>query len=188
MSNKAQAYHDLFNEAIDYPKICGAVELLPVGTQYNYVSSVFLNGLINMAGTPIAAFGVFAYDDVDGQIGRPVQYKDPANTSIWKRTPEQMTRREVFSLLIEPGRLMHADLNDLDCCVFVLCRSGQDVYWAFEFDQDVSDCSVGRFESSLPEEQLIEIFRNRAEQFAEYHQVKEVFEIPQSFFSGWISF
>lgn len=188
MSDKSKPFFDLFDDSIEYPNITGTTEILPVGTLYSYISGSFLNGFVNIAGKPIAAFGVFAYDDVDGQSDKPVQYQEPANSFIWQRTSEQMTRREVFELLTQPGRLAHANLDDLDCCVFMLCSAGDNVYWAFEFDQDVSDCVIGRFESDLPEDELIKLFRDRAEGFADARQVKEVFEIPLTFFTGWTSF
>ena len=188
MSDKSQPFFDLFDNDVDYPALNGNTEILPVGTLYNYVSSTFLNGFVNIAGKPIAAFGIFLYNDVDGQSQMPVQYREPANSFIWQRTSEQMTRREVFELVTQPGRVVHTDLGMIDCNVMILMRSGDNVYWSFDYDQDVSDCSIGRFKSDLSEEELIKIFRNRAEGLAESHQVREVFEIPLSFFTGWIKF
>lgn len=188
MSDKAQLFFDLFESESQYPTLTGNTEILPVGHRYDYVSSSFLNGLVNFAGTPIAAFGIFLYHDIDGPSTKPVQYMNPAGSLIWQRTDEHLTRRQVFELLTESERLAHPELDKLDCNVMILFRSGEDIYWAFDFDQDVSDCSVGRFETAHTEQELIEIFRARAEQLAEAHQVKEVLEIPLSFFKGWITF
>lgn len=193
MTTKALTITDLFNECIEYPRIMELDEILKPGDLYNYVSSTFLNGFINSCGTIVSALLIHRYVAWDAKCSADFSYQDPPNSRKWVHAgaDESMTKREVFDLVTQPGRLFHTDLSVFRDDVLVLSRTGRDnEYMFFWFDCDVSDCCIGRFRSDLPQEQIIEAMAE-AGRIASSRQLGEPVDptpIPLHALQGWIKF
>jgi len=144
------------------------LNLAALGWRINYISHTFLNGWINYV-KPISAYVVHRYaDDVQDII---------SSIKNWEENPP-----------------FHTNLKFNDDIV-MLCKSksnGQ--YWYFWFDNDVSDCSIGKLNTlGDSEEDIIKSFTKYVEivakDLADYHSGEPAyFPLDVSKFSGWIEF
>lgn len=122
-------FWDLFEFDEDYPKEV-AERGVPENTLYCYISSTFLGGFINYV-EPIKAVMIKRYRESDYDHAKEAENISSAvNTNI---------------------ALLQDD-------VLVAAQTEND-YWFFWFDNDVSDCVIGRFsKSKCSESEYIEKF------------------------------
>lgn len=139
-----------FIENEEYPKFSDS-EILPLGTEYVYVSSTFLNGFIN--------------------------YQDIVKAVLIKRYSEADIK-----LPEKPD--FHTKIHEFGDDVLILSKHN-DTYWYYWFDCDVSDCCIGRFKTSDTEEEIIIEFMKSIN---DNDFIDEFLEIPNDYFTGWISF
>jgi hypothetical protein len=175
-----EEFWEYFYETIDYPKIGQIDEILPIGTLYRFVSSTFLNGFINYSTESIRSAFVAA------------RYK------FWHALMEDekgegVTKANKYRQVIESGNGFHSDLSCLEDDVIVLCKTQETrdgwavgVWWFYWFDQDVSDCSIGRFSTDDSDEVVVNKFNEMVLRNASELGMPK--PLPRSFFSGWVRF
>lgn len=133
-----------FNYVEDYPKKVIA-DILPMDILWCYISSTFLNGLVNYT-DPVKCFIVHRYTELDEKVGKP----------SW--ADKELTKQEIWNeVSSDPFRFFHMNLHVFgDDLALLSYKDG--VYSYFWFDCDVSDCEVGRFETSESLDQVIKDF------------------------------
>lgn len=138
-----------------YPK--GVMDnLLPWGTLWCYISSTFLDGMIN--------------------------YVTIESAFVGNRYSPDNSKSEILDL--ERGKF-HTKLDVFGDDIVILASIAEGKYAYFYYDMDVSDCSIGRFETDTPKNKLLEEFRKHCETEIE-NFVDMPFELPKDFFTGWI--
>lgn len=174
---------DYFDYGVDYPTGI-ALDPLPYGAFWQYISDTFLNAFINYVDIK-KAFVVCRYMNLDDQMdNRGTTIMDPPGSFNW--VPLVGTKREAYKLLCEEGRVFHSKLNnDFQDDMIILSKIGDGKWMIFEYDCDCSDCGVGRFETIDTDEQVIA-------SFAEYVNTPTMagdegaLEIPLHYFRGWL--
>lgn len=148
---------DLFDEHFEYPSNEIAEHGgLPECTLYSYVSSTFLNGFINYVDI-IKAFVVERY------------------CNEWDEVIPQQVK--------EFHQSYHSSLRKIHDDKWILAQGDRD-YWLFIFDEDVSDCSIGRIDKSkVSLAQITKLFDSITSNNEQYCKGKKA-ELK---FSGWVS-
>lgn len=93
----------------------------------------------------------------------------------------------------------HTKLGQFGDDIIILSKIGNNVYMFFWFDMDVSDCCIGRFETTDSKNEVIISLTNwldeqKAENAGKEYQemmdngILNYHELPMSFLEGWISF
>lgn len=178
---------DYFHEEVEYPNDI-AENPLPLGRLLSYVSSTFLNGFINYV-LPIEAAILNRYVPLDWVMDEALEgktYQEPAGSFKWKSFPSGILKKELIELLTQPNRLASADLGLFDDDIVLLATAKTDptIYYFFWFDQDVSDCQIGRFHTSDD----VEVVREKFDKFVENLSFGHT-QLPLHFFSaGWTVF
>lgn len=178
---------DYFHEEVEYPNDI-AENPLPLGRLLSYVSSTFLNGFINYV-HPIEAAILNRYVPLDWDMTEVLMnrsYQEPAGSFNWKPFSAGMTKKELIEVVTQPNRLASADLGLFGDDIILLATAKTDptVYYFFWFDQDVSDCQIGRFRTSDDVEIVHEKFNKFVEKLSFGHT-----QLPLHFFSaGWTVF
>lgn len=170
-----------FRDTVQYPSSALlAGEILPLGTYYSYVSSTFLNGLLNYV-IPFSVILLDRYSSMDDLIEADdlPAYMEPAGSLNWVKPTEAMPKSKVVELYTQPGRTFHSKLDTFRDDILILGRVGNH-YWFFWFDMDVSDCCVGRF---ITEDDESEVLRNLRDAL-DYPSTP----IPLHFLQGWVRF
>lgn len=164
---------DYFDEEIEYPQYV-ALNPIPINTLWWYISYTFLNGFINYV-TPLK---VFVLD----------RYSKP-------KTKE----------MLQYNGKVHTDFSCFGDDIIILAKVeseydlSRNVFMFFWFDMDVSDCAIGRFETTDKPYQVFDALKNwleakkndnHAKFFMEDHDngVLNYHELPTSFCNGWMSF
>lgn len=183
-----------FNDSIDYPEEV-VHEPIPYGVCWNYISHTFLNGLINYV-KPIGVWQLdrYTHDDeiVDApNVGRP-----------------QLSKRMVRELVMSGDfDTFQTDLSIFQDDICILAKFENNIntdnlnrFIFFYFDMDVSDCSIGKFETTDSKETVIESIFNwldgEVESNKERSEIKPNFDggivrytqLPLSFLKGWKKF
>jgi hypothetical protein len=94
---------------------------------------------------------------------------------------------------------VHTDLGQFGDDIIMLCEIEPNKYMFFWFDMDVSDCSIGRFETSDSKNIVFESLKNWLDEqkkenegkvFQEQYDngILNYHELPVSFIEGWVSF
>jgi hypothetical protein len=149
-----------------YPFTQGPKEILPLGTLYNYVSSTFLNGIVNYS-EPLKAFLMERYTKWD------------------KVLDNGLTKEQNFASCLKNNDVNLGSLKD---DVVILSRAKNGIYTYFWFDCDVSDCFVGRFETEDPQDAVISLFDKLVNDY-EQDEKGTAKEIPVRWLKGdWIRF
>lgn len=188
MTESCKQFLDFFTDQVDYPEI-GQGVILPYGILWAYVSSTFLNGMINYAGYVQRAYVLGRYlkwsdrDDDDPMI---VNVQDPPYSAQWVNKKVD-TKGEIFDLVTKEGATYHSNLHVFRDDVLVLTRHADGVYWFFWFDCDASDCSIGRFVTETPVEQVIGLFDEYVTEISDPN-IDTPRLLPNHFFQGRISF
>lgn len=158
------------------------------GVFYYYVSSSYLEGIVNYT-KPVAGVLLERYDVLDRAKAQTI-----IDTRVVKRIGHP--RLEAFEddviLLCTPNSTSEADGDPNE-------------YYMFWFDRDVSDCCVGRFNSTDTREQVIADFKmwveslcDRSQQGAVrknangcggWEKTSDWMELPLEYLrGGWITF
>lgn len=140
----------------------------------SYISHSFLNGWINYT-KPISAFVINRYREADEFR---VKIKE------WETT-----------------KMHHSNLNFFGDDVLILAKTRLEKYykykyieeyrpsyWFFWFDQDVSDCEIGRFETSDSESDVIESFKHYLTWLGDDGVFKNSYELKTDKLNGWMEF
>jgi hypothetical protein len=178
-----------FDDHIEYPHGV-AFNPLPINTCWDYVSHTLLNGFLNYV-TVIDAHLLDRYRPMTEELSKSdlssVSYQEPPGSFKWKNFEKAVTKQELFDLLTQEGRTCHTKLSVFrdDVLILATCDNddGQTMYMYFWFDQDVSDCCVGRFVTKDSQDVVVEKFRKWIDGL-EYGR----HQLPQHFFQGWLSF
>jgi hypothetical protein len=158
MENKTKKIWDYFEEKIEYSKDI-AHNPIPYGTVWTNVSSTFLNGFINYV-KPIACFIADRYTDPDTLIGNDLSVCNKGEFQKWHKW--EGTKKELIAKISSGEKeVYHTKLNCFEDDVIVLAEIESEEgkkgrYMFFWFDRDVSDCSIGKFETSDKKEDVIE--------------------------------
>lgn len=178
---------DYFDDTIDYPKEV-IHNPIPYGTVWNYIASTYLNGIVNYA-KPLKLFVVDRYTARTAKIGGSNVTKqklmDSFITGNIHRGDWRLSAFEDDIILL--GKVETDTLDDVGRYVF------------FYFDRDVSDCSVGKFETSDSEEEVMQSLYTWLDSCVEAKKYVTISgdmdngiinytELPLSFLVGWISF
>lgn len=149
-----------FPDALEYPDVCEIC--MKPGAWQTYVSSTFLNGWINYVRIK-KVFLITRYRDHAANLAAVEACKN--------------------------GRDVHTSLRVVGDDVLILAQEeGRSMWWVFWFDCDVSDCCIGRFESSETAEQLYADFEVWANAVSLDEGAAPALEVPVSSIHGWISF
>lgn len=132
-----------FMETFEYadPTCKEDVDISSTGWCINYISSTFLNGWVNYS-KPLSAFVVHRYHDHVVELRQSVE-------KFHKEAP------------------IHVDLNQFGDDVLILSKDKSGNFWYFHFDQDVSDCSIGKFSSDMSDSDTIKCFEEFVKEYAE---------------------
>ena len=171
-----------FAESVDYPSF--SEDILPYATMYCYVASSFLNGLVNYS-KPIKAFVLGRYTRWDEVVDHELSIQDPPGSFKWTKKTFA-TKDDLYGQLIIKDQGFHVKLdNDFQDDVLMLSVDDDGVYWFFWYDQDCSDCCIGRFVTSDPVDSVVDEFSRYVHGLSvnEYGER----EIPVHYFSGWLS-
>lgn len=181
-----------FVDTEEYPKEV-AVDPIPWGCFWDYISTTFLDGFINYAVDPYtqncgvkSAFLLARYTEWNEKVPA-VDIQDPPNSFKW--TTFEGTKKEVFEKLIEPGRVCHSKLDSVfQDDVLILAKLAEQRWMVFWYNRDCSDSKIGRFETATKDEEVIADFKFWAlnPEF-EYIKFEQAREIPVSYFKGWVS-
>lgn len=164
---------DYFDDEVDYPSDV-ALNPLPMNTLYCYISSTFLDGFINYV-TPLKVFVLDRYEDDKTEEIKTIKYE------------------------------VHRKLSCLGDDIIILAKiESEDEpainrFMFFWFDMDVSDCQIGRFETTDKPFQVFEALnnwlelekeKNSGKRFQEMYDngILNYHELPLSFLNGWLSF
>lgn len=187
-------FDDYFEYTTDYPDILTVLEPLPVNARYDFVASSYLNGFINY-GIFLKAFVLGRHYPWDEPFGTPTTVKvieNPSEINVdAKWTVKQcLTRSELFDTVTQPNAMIHPTLmrhfqNDVLILQKLIHEDHPLQYLFFWFDEDVSDCSIGRFETDDPEEVVIQEFENYVKNLEFVPHGSR--EIPLHYFKGWVS-
>lgn len=172
LNNSEPTFRDYFHEEIDYPDVLGST-VLPIGTEWNYVASSFLDGIVNYA-KPIKAFLLNRYYEWEELI------------EDQKYDNEFLTKEQIFNKLTS-NPSFHTKIYSLRDDVIILSKikDSDNMYIYFWYDIDCSDCSVGRFISNQGDDKVIELFSKWVSEMRD-NQGGSV-EVPLDFFQGWMS-
>lgn len=161
---------DYFGDEVEFPENI-AVDIMPYGTLWSYVSATFLNGFINYVDI-LAGFVIDRYTKRDGKAAQI----------------EAAIKTEV-----------HTNLRVFKDDVIVLGRIGKGKYMFFYFDYDVSDCMIGRFITDDNETTIVQSIVNWLERckaervgltISEHTEsgILDYTSLPVKFFRRWISY
>lgn len=188
---------DYFNEKIDYPSDV-ALNPIPYGTVWSYISSTFLNGFVNYV-KPIACFVLDRYAEDGELIGdRNFTVCNAGEFGKWHKW--EGTKKQLIDAIKNGSKAMaHTKLDCFGDDIILLTEIEPDKYMFFWFDMDVSDCSIGRFETTDPKETVISSVVNWLEREKTDNNGKTVTNgfdngivnyhgLPISFLEGWVSF
>jgi len=180
-----------FHNHEDYPQdVCG--NILPLGTQWSYISTTFLNGFINYVEIK-SAWVLNRYQDWDDashdNLVKVNIMREPNNTGTWEDFIG--TKREVYEILIQPGRTFHSKLdNDFKDDMIILSKISDNKWMFFWFDRDCSDSCIGRFETEETNEQVIKDFDEWASTLMmdeyKYDSGEGPKQLPLHYFTGWL--
>ena len=168
-----------FKDDREYPRDELAEEGVPQGMFYSYVSSTYLNGLVNYVRTRWV--GVVQRYVNDSDPGRHGDADDP----IWDDAFE--------ARCLASADCGHPDYSKIPEDIWLLGET-ENSWWFFWSDQDSSDCCIGRFAKSdeeLTVEQLIVEVKAQAHKTqCDNHYVEDppgkILELPIR--NGWASF
>lgn len=153
---------------------------LPTGNFVHYVSSTYLNGIVNYT-TPVLCYLTQRYRPSEELNDQVVQEK----LKELKTTPHTnlgIFGDDVWMIgKIDLERMKY--LYDED---YYKEYGSENEYVFFWFDQDVSDCSVGRFKTSDSLQTIKEELLKDLSEKDRY--IKNFWEVPVDFIQGWVSF
>lgn len=196
---------DYFENNVEYPHEV-IHNPIPYNTVWTYISSTYLNGLVNYL-TPIKIYLIDRYTpDSEVISDRHVSYRliEKGNSFSWQKFTG--TKGELKELFLS-GEIdfYHTHMDCFADDIVILAEfehneiDGLGRYMFLWYDMDCSDCSVGKFVTSDTKEQVIQSIQNWLEAERKENGYKEVLEhydngivnyteLPNSFMSGWVKF
>lgn len=193
---------DYFDHSIDYPSDV-THNPIPYGTVWCYISSSFLNGMINYV-KPISCFVLDRYTADDEKVFAEV-YNKRKPGGRQGRVRWEGTKKELIEAVVSGEKEMfHTDIGCFGDDFVLLAevegeRDGKGRYAFFWFDCDVSDCCIGKFETTDPKEKVVQAMKNWLDENKEKNKGAVVkkgcdngivcySELPVSFLQGWLRF
>lgn len=180
MSTKPIPFFDTFfpNGNIDYPEFAEQ-EILPFGLLYCYIGYSFLDGLVNNV--------IHLRDHPTFKAVLVNRYYDEAD----QKESGGISKTDIIQNIAN-GKHHHTKLHEFKDDVAFLVKTEENVYWFIYYDRDVSDCSIGRFRSDVP---FDDVYASMCQFIVEMDHVKNYgpaeaepyLDIPNSAFRGWIS-
>jgi bacillopeptidase F (M6 metalloprotease family) len=175
-----------FKETIMYPKQLSG-EILPFGVLWEYVSSTFLNGVINQCKV------IFAGLPIQVENGEEFETQTVVIQENFKKKWKKVTLDNLDEAiqLTHELKMFHTSLdffsNDL-ILVGLNKHTGvppdEPEYTFFWFNRDTSNCSIGRFRSSDSKEEI----EKNVKRWVNSDEDLNYVEIGTEFISGWVSF
>lgn len=152
---------------------------VPIGARYQYVSSTYLNGLVNYVDEIKVAFVSLEYC---------TEYTDSKGWHGHEEKYEEIIRR--LDIMTDPryNHWQNTNLGDIGGCVLLIGEL-EDSWVVFEYDADVSDCSVWRVskEKYTYDEVLEHVLYNlKYRHDYEGCVIGEYIELPTP--RGWVNF
>ena len=191
---KNDGFMGYFEDEVDYPKNV-AVDILPLGTLWCYISSDFLNGFINYV-KPVKGYLINHYQTLDEPLDKgegrvSIQNQDPETSGSQRWiTAYAKTKLEKYQLLTKEENACHPKFHEFRDDVLLLAKA-ENIWFFFWFDMDCSDCFIGRFKTNEPDETVIKKFteycHERNTDFA-LKSKDEMLELPEHYLkAGWKS-
>jgi len=151
---------DYFTDNIEYPNNV-ALDPIPIGILWSYISSTFLNGFINYV-TIVKAFVLGRYYAWDEEINYTISVMDPPGSFNWTEK-KCKTKDDLYQELVKKKAVFHVNPDyDFQDDVVILAKAGNTeagiCYFYFWYDMDCSDCCIGRFITDDNEENVITSF------------------------------
>ena len=171
MSDK-KTIMEYFHDEVDYPRDV-ALNPLPMNIFWLYISHTFLNGFINY----VVSLKIYVLD----------RYEDDKTDAILNLPKQSHTKLSQFGDDIIVLGKIESD------------EPGPNKYMLFWFDMDVSDCGIGRFETTDTNDTVFEALvnwleeqklENKGKVFEKHYDngLLNFYELPTSFIEGWVSF
>jgi hypothetical protein len=185
-------FMDFFTEEIEYPTDV-ALNPLPIGTHYSYISSTFLDGFINYV-TIIKAFVLGRYYRWDEEINHTISIMNPPGSNLWIKR-KCITKDDLYRELTKEKATLHANLDSaFQDDVIILAKAGDiedegTCYIFFWYDRDCSDSCIGRFVTKVHESEVVKSFAEYVESELKErgYNTHGAREIPLHYFGdGWV--
>lgn len=172
---KNKTIWDYFEDNIEYPSEV-VHNPLPYGTVWSYISSTFLNGFVNYV-KPISCFVLDRYTADDEEIGdRNLTVCNKGEFGKWHKW--NGTKRELITAICSGDKEMcHTDMSCFGDDITILAEVETDIedgkgrYMFFWFDNDVSDCSIGKFKTDDSKEQVVQSMKNWLDAFTSFFHI-----------------
>lgn len=183
------SFLDFFHKREEYPSLQTARELFPIGTLYEYVSHSLLNGMINSTPSIISAFMMGRYTDLYEILDTDLKIRDSRDSLATSKIPNGTTKKQLYDLIVNQGRYpSNPELSCFDDDIMCLQHNpASNLFWFFWFDQDVSDCCIGRFQTEVDSAVVRQMFNDFVlnHPSSRYHKP---LPLPIEFFNGWCEF
>lgn len=164
--------YDLFDDDVEYPDKDMLVNGVPIGMNYSYISTTYLNGFINYV-------EIIGATMIQRYLPNKPEYVIDDTIPCWENA------------CIHVDNLKNDFHTNISCSddfddVLILAKSS-DSYWFFWDDRDGSDCCIGRlaldtFDSDETALKYLEISSRTVEDvYCNYYPV------PKECFKGWIT-
>ena len=125
-------------------------------------------------GDEVLPFGVL-YDYVSSQfLDGFINYCKPVKCfAVVRYDDDELSLEEV-------QKMPHTKFTAFGTDVMILASCGESKYIVFYYDQDVSDCSIGRFEADLDVDGVSPL------DFFPGMEYREIIEVPVGVLRGWL--
>jgi len=199
MKNNNKKIWGYFDDQVEYPKKV-VDNPIPYGVVWKYISSTFLNGIINYV-NPISCYVINRYTKEDYLLTEDkVSVRNKGGFDDWYNF--EGTKKELIDTIVDGEKIemYHTDLSCFNDDLIIIARVNDKCdgkYIFFWFDMDVSDCCVGKFETKDSEEEIIQSVENwLTEDFVKNKNHEELHDedssgyhkLPLSFIRGWVKF
>jgi len=176
-----------FKERIEYPDPCKIG--LPPGILLYYISNSFLNGWINYVEI-LASNIINRYQEPVENEAVILYYKEVQKTTTTYAGDYELLKllpRDDLLILGKekplPEHQKYTYLNIVDPLRIEGLENIPEYYWFLWYDQDNSDCAIGRFETQDKEDVVIESFNKRCSELSSNHNYWDV-KLPRC----WLAF
>lgn len=184
---------DYFSEEIEYPeKVID--EILPYNILWSYVPSNFVNTFVNQ-GKAIKVYQIDRYTTEETYIEGVLMENHKEYIGTKSELRESVIRGSI--------KFWNTNLSIFEDDIIILSaiemKDGMRRFLFCYFDQDTSDCMIGRFETSDSTDAVIESLENWLKDEKEKNKDRIVtddgdagmsnyHELPLSFLEGWLKF
>lgn len=145
-------------------------------TLYQYVPSSVLNGVINHVQI-LSANVISRYAIPDNEA---TDDTNELTRSALKRKVKEFNEKEAE---------YHTNLDQFGDDVLILGYiEDNETYWYFWFDQDVSDCFIGMFQTVIKQEEVINSYKEYIKTLPVDTDCHETYSLNLDNIRGWVSF